>query len=254
VREEPSQMPAHADPSLAQAGRPARGSPITAVQRPGLPLTLQDSHCPVQAALQQTPSTQLPLAHWTAPPHPVPLANSATQTPAEHQSPAAQSPLLAQLPRHAVGPQTYGAQAWACGAGQRPAPSQAAASVATPALQLAPRHCAVGYAQAAPFAPSQRPPQADPSEAHAWRLPCGAPSTGAQTPALPGTSQAWHWPLHAWSQQTPSAQNPEAHWFAPPQITPATSFGVQIPAAQKLAPAQSLSSTQSPRQAVAPQT
>lgn len=247
-------MPAHADPSLAQAGRPARGSPITAVQRPGLPLTLQDSHCPVQAALQQTPSTQLPLAHWTAPPHPVPLANSATQTPAEHQSPAAQSPLLAQLPRHAVGPQTYGAQGWACGAGQRPAPSQAAASVATPALQLAPRHCAVGYAQAAPFAPSQRPPQADPSEAHAWRLPCGAPSTGAQTPALPGTSQAWHWPLHAWSQQTPSAQNPEAHWFAPPQITPATSFGVQIPAAQKLAPAQSLSSTQSPRQAVAPQT
>jgi hypothetical protein len=111
VREEPSQVPAHADPSLAQADRPARGSPITAVQRPGLPLTLQASHCPVQAALQQTPSTQLALAHWTAPPHPVPSAYSATQTPAEHQSPAAQSALFAQLPRHAVGPQTYGAQA-----------------------------------------------------------------------------------------------------------------------------------------------
>jgi hypothetical protein len=41
--------------------------------------------------------------------------------------------------------------------------------VATPALQLAPRHDAVGYAQASPCAPSQEPPHANPSVAQAGR-------------------------------------------------------------------------------------
>jgi len=39
---------------------------------------------------------------------------------------------------------------------------------------------------------------------------CGVPVTGVQVPTDPLTSQAWHWPAHARSQQTPSMQLPLA--------------------------------------------
>jgi len=91
-----------------------------------------------------------------------------------------------------------------CRAGQRPAPSQAAWSVATPALQLEPRQIAAGYAHAVALDPSQTPAQALPSEAHACRAPWGAPITFVHVPAEPGTSQAWHCPLQAVAQHTPS--------------------------------------------------
>jgi hypothetical protein len=96
-------------------------------------------HWPPQAWSQQTPSTQLPLAHWFDPPQACAAGSLATQTPAEHQSPATQSASRVQLPTQAVAPQTYGAQGCVCGAGQRPAPSQPAARVAVPAEQLPPR-------------------------------------------------------------------------------------------------------------------
>jgi hypothetical protein len=53
--------------------------------------------------------------------------------------PEMQSPLLAQLVLHAVGPQMYGVQLVVV-AGQVPDPVQLAAAVWTPALQLAERH------------------------------------------------------------------------------------------------------------------
>ena len=62
---DPSQAPPQLEPSLAQAARPAWGAPATAVQLPTLPGTSQAWHCPPQAALQQTPSAQKPLAHCT---------------------------------------------------------------------------------------------------------------------------------------------------------------------------------------------
>jgi hypothetical protein len=43
---------------------------------------------------------------------------------------------------------------------------------------------------------------------HAERPPCGAPTTGAQVPTVPGLSQAWHCPVHGWLQHTPSTQLP----------------------------------------------
>jgi hypothetical protein len=46
-----------------------------------LPGTLQASHAPPQAVLQQTPSTQLPLPHSLAAVQLVPLVSLATQTP-----------------------------------------------------------------------------------------------------------------------------------------------------------------------------
>jgi len=130
-------------------------------------------HWPPQAALQHTPSMHWPLKHWFAPPHAAPFASSGWQTPAEQKLPETQSVSEAQLPWHAVAPQTYGLQPCVCRAGQLPVPSQPAWSVATPALQLAPRQivAALGYAHAVALDPSQTPPQRLPSEAHACRAP-----------------------------------------------------------------------------------
>ena len=36
-------------------------------------------------------------------------------------------------------------------------------------------------------------------------------------------------PVHAPSQQTPSTQLPEVHWFAAVHITPLACFGLQLP-------------------------
>jgi hypothetical protein len=100
-----------------------------------------------------------------------------------------QSASAEQVVLQEVAPQTYGLQALVTAPGQEPAPLQLAAAVAVPAVQLAPRHCAVGYAQEAVVLPSQLPPQA-PLPLQAVRAPCGAPLTAMHWPTLPATSQA----------------------------------------------------------------
>ena len=117
-------------------------------------------------------------------------------------------------------------------AGQDPAPLQLAAAVAVPDAQLAERHDVIGYAHDAVMVPSHDPPQDDPSLAQAARAPWGVPATAVQVPTLPDTSQAWHWPLQAWLQQTPSAQLPLPHWLAAVQAWPSAFFGTQAPALQ----------------------
>ena len=82
------------------------------------------------------------------------------------------------------------------------------------------------------MAPSQVPPQAEPSLAQAGFPLRGAPETGAHVPTEPGTSHASHCPLHARSQQTPSVQAPLPHWPAAVQATPGAFFGTQAPASQ----------------------
>jgi hypothetical protein len=54
----PSQLPAHADPSLAHARRAPCGEPVTAMHTPSLPTTSHAWHWPVQASSQQTASMQ----------------------------------------------------------------------------------------------------------------------------------------------------------------------------------------------------
>jgi hypothetical protein len=61
----PSQDPAHALPSLAQAARAPWGGPWTAEQVPSRPFTSHASHWPVHALSQQKPSTQSPDLHWS---------------------------------------------------------------------------------------------------------------------------------------------------------------------------------------------
>jgi hypothetical protein len=67
--------------------------------------------------------------------------------------------------------------------------------------------------------PSQFPAQI-PVPVHAARPPCVAPVTLEQVPTLPATSQAWHWPVHAALQHTPSTQWPFAHSPFVVQVAP----------------------------------
>jgi hypothetical protein len=104
---------------------------------------------------------------------------------------------------------------------------------------------------AAVVTPSQAPPQAEPSEAHAGR-PTGAPTTGVQAPARPARLHASHWPPQAPSQQTPSTQKPVAHWLAAVQAAPGAALGTHAPAEHQAVPAQSRSEPHVALQAVAP--
>jgi len=79
--------------------------------------------------------------------------------------------------------------------------------------------------------PLHAPLQIEPSPAQAGRAR-GAPNTGLQAPALPGRSQAAHWPEQAESQQTPSTQELLAHSSARWQPEAKTSFGLQTYASQ----------------------
>jgi hypothetical protein len=60
----PLHVPPHTVASEVHAARGETGGPLTALQTPTLPETLQASHCPLHALSQQTPSMQTPLAQW----------------------------------------------------------------------------------------------------------------------------------------------------------------------------------------------
>jgi hypothetical protein len=138
----PSHDPPQADPSLAHAGRAPWGAPTTGEHVPADPATSQAWHCPPQAVSQHTPSAQKPLPHSPGTAHGSPGPFCGTHEPLEQKSPGAQSRSAEHDPRHAVAPQTYGAHACVCAEGQWPPPSQAAASVATPAAHDALRQLA----------------------------------------------------------------------------------------------------------------
>ena len=59
---------------------------------------------PLQAVLQHTPSTQLPLAHWYASVHAVPLLSFGTHEPAGQWLPEVQSLSSVHDVAHAVAP------------------------------------------------------------------------------------------------------------------------------------------------------
>jgi hypothetical protein len=97
------------------------------------------------------------------------------------------------------------------------------------------------------LAPSHWPVQAEPSPAHAWRDPCGAPLTGTQVPSEFGTSHASHCPKHGRLQQKPSTQRVELHSVFVLHESPFCFAWTHWPAAQycPLPPLQSLSFTHS---------
>src|SRR5438128_1943060 len=234
--------------------RQARHSPTSARASKGAKPPPPPDPQPPEPATSQTPGVPLGW-HW----------------PATHDALVAHCASLLHVAAHTAPEHPPAPQASCTLAGQLPDPLHIAGSVITPAEHDPARHSTVapGYAHCVASLPSQAPPQAVPSEAHAcrdpwgaptalaqlptwpgtshaWhcppqavpseahgcRAPCGAPITFVQAPAEPGTSQAWHWPLQAVAQHTPSTHSPLAHWFAPPQATPGPLCGVQRPAAQ----------------------
>jgi hypothetical protein len=68
--------------------------------------------------------------------------------------------------------------------------------------------------------------------------------TGAQVPTLPGSAHAWHWPMQASLQHTPSTQLPSMHSALLPHVTPRATFGAHCPILQKPVMPQSASTTQ----------
>jgi hypothetical protein len=148
---------------------------------------------------------------------------SATQAPPQQPCPAAQqlapqvSCPVAQAALQAVPAplQPVEGHAEVAGAGQAPLPSQLAAGVAVPFVQLAARHVVVaaGKAHDVRLVPSHAPPHVAPAPAQAaWPVDVrGAPLTAVQVPLVVASAQASHCPAQAVLQQTPSAQNPLRH-------------------------------------------
>jgi len=234
VRSVPSQLPPHTEPSLAHAVRGEMGAPDTAVHVPTVPVRLHASHCPPQAELQHTPSAQLADEHSFAAVHVAPFAFFAVHVPALQKSPETQSLSAVQALRHAVVPQTYGAHDVVTAVGHVPAPSQPAATVATPPVQLAERQLveAPGYVHAVRDAPSHEPPHEVPVPVHAVRPPTGAPVTALHVPTEPVALHVSHCPAQAESQQTPSAHCAELHSLDAPHVAP---FGFPPPPASVVA-------------------
>lgn len=143
VRTVPSQTPPQSEPSPAQSGRVPTGAPLTAEHVPAFDGRLHASHWPEQAVSQQTPSMQLPDAHWVPATHAAPLPSFAMHSPPPQNVPDAQSVSAPQVVAQIVPAHLYGAQVVVASAGHLPLPSQAAAAVATPAEQEAARQLVV---------------------------------------------------------------------------------------------------------------
>jgi hypothetical protein len=217
----PSQEPPQLEPSLAQATRlPCGASPaVSAVQVPWLPGTSHAWHWPLQAVSQQKPSVQWPLPHWSS------LVQTAVgpgsffgrqrcrslQKADDEQS---ASPLHSTLQAVPAASQANGPQEMPVTDAQAPSALQLTATVATPLVHDAGAHCVLppGKSHDVALVPSQVPPQSEPLPAQVGRRPCGSPEVSVvQLPTWPATSQAWHWPLQAVAQQTPSVQTPLPH-------------------------------------------
>jgi hypothetical protein len=175
-------------------------------------------HDVLHALLQQNPSAQKPDTHSLFAAHAVPMLlhvppGQLTHSPFVHCAPATQFAAVVHVAVHAVAPQMNGAQLVVTTFGHAPMPVQFAATVATPAAQLAARHDTVGAATAhtpaLPHNPVFPHGGADPQRASA------APTViGAQVPLAPpvlAAEQALHDALHALLQQNPSTQKPDVH-------------------------------------------
>lgn len=120
---------------------------VYVVQVPALPGRLQPRHVPVQVVLQQTPSTQLPLAHGTPPSQGWPV--SFTQVPPVHVWPASHCAALVHV-------------GW-----QPPSPAHARPPVQTPFGSLP-----AGVAMQVPSCPGTlhalQPPHVDEQHTPCW--------------------------------------------------------------------------------------
>jgi hypothetical protein len=167
-----------------------------------------------------------------------------------------QSALVAHVVAQAAPLQTNGSHLRVVATGHTPLPSHLAASVSTPAVHPASRHETSGPANAAhslPFVPSHdcfahgsEPLGGD------GHSPCfAAPATGVHAPLLVARSHDSHTPVHALSQQTPSAATPLVHSAALAALSPFGFFAMHTPPEQKCVVAQSVAEVQVVAQLIA---
>jgi hypothetical protein len=116
---------------------------VSVVHVPALPERSHASHCPEQARSQQTLSTHSFDAHCESSEQEVPSGCFGTHwwvVPSQ-RLPVLQSASALHVPLHAVAPQAYAPHECVVSAAHVPLPAQLAATVSTPLLHAAVRHC-----------------------------------------------------------------------------------------------------------------
>jgi hypothetical protein len=166
---------------------------------------------------------------------------------------------VAQVTAHAVAPQRYGAHGVLLPALQVPAPLHAGAAVwFPPEHDPAPHTVPESQSRQAPALHLPSVPQLDAAVTAQRPRGSGLPFVAsAHVPFVPPVSaleHAWHAPVHAVLQQTPSTQNPLEHWFCPPHVAPSACFTTQIVPVHHSPLTHCASLEHDARQACAPQT
>ena len=147
-------------------------------------------------------------------------------------APVAQSLFAAQVVPHAATVQAKGLQTCVDAAGQLPAPSQLAAFVAVPLVQLAVRQGVVELRNRHPPLPSHVPscPQVAVSTAH-FVLEDPPDKIGLHRPLAAPVSaleQERQVPVQALSQQIPDTHAPCTHSLLATQVEPSTFLVAQV--------------------------
>jgi hypothetical protein len=224
-----------------QAGCPVRGVPVTKLQVPASALeTLQNSQDPVQAVLQQTPSTHELFAHSRAATHDCPFAffgmqfgatqKLLTQSVSAAQVTALQLVVDAQMtpPGHPI---------VVDGVTQVPAPSHIGIARSRPFAHAVAPQVIVVLRKRQPPLPSQVPscPQGAVSTAH---FPFDDPpdETGLHSPFAAPVSELEHEkqvPVHALSQQIPLTHAPCTHSLFAMHVEPSIFFAAQVIAGEQ---------------------
>jgi hypothetical protein len=203
---------------------------------PGLVRSAHDEHFSVHAELQQTPSTQNPLAHslafehfWNSPmvglgpasgagPSAIPRSKGVESTGVESIVAIAES-----VAESTIDPSDASLVA-------SPGPASGAAEHVDVAESHTPER------QSAPVAQLVLQAPAAPQRANGLQLraPCGAVSVAIalHVPALPATSQAKHELVQSLLQQVPSTHRPLTHWPPVVQAEPFPFLATHVPVAR----------------------
>lgn len=221
----PSQSPLAPQVDCAAGVHWLRGSVLTLTgpQTPSPPLVLraaeQAMQVEEQAVSQQTPLTQKPVAHWAVRAQDAPMLRSGAQTAPLHQALDEHCASVVHEVLHEPVPQAYRLQLFTWDP-QVPYPSQRGCD-SRPFAQVSEPHAVPeGYRVHVPE-PLHRPllPQElAPSSGHS---PSGSSvaAIAPQVPSVPlpflAAEQAWHNPVQAELQQTPSTQL--VLWQSPPR-------------------------------------
>ena len=230
----PSQWPVFPHETGVPAVHPPAGSASpdeTAAQVPSgdepVSALVHAWQVPLQALVQQTPSAQKPLVHWSVAVQACPFGRFPAQAPLWH-SPLPQSASAVQVDGlHAVvdAQTTPPEQAAAAGVEQLPAPLQSPPGVSWPPPQEAVPQLTLDAANRQPPFPSQVPscPQAVESAAQA---PAEEPpdATGLQSP-VPQVMQV---PVQVVAQQIPEMQLACVHWLFLLQVDPSDVVAAQV--------------------------